>query len=244
MKESVLIIGGRSDIGLAIAHQFAKSGHPIQLAARNANNLIIEKNDIENHYGVKVTTHEFDVLEIGDHEKFVASLPILPDIAICAVGLMGNQKNDEHDYESAIKIMRSNYEGPVNIFSILVNHFEKRGSGTLVGITSVSGIRGRASNYIYGSAKSGFNVYLSGLRNRQAKKGVHVVTVLLGFVATKMTKNIRLPKLITANAKLVGLHVKKACIHKKDIIYVKPIWRWIMLIIKMLPERYFKTINF
>ncbi len=243
-EDTVLILGGRSDIGLSIAQQFAKSGHNIQLAAKNSDKLEREKTDIETLYQVKVTTHEFDALELQKHENFVASLPVLPNIAICAVGLLGNQKSEEYDYQSAVNIIRSNFEGPANIFSILANHFEKRGSGTLVGITSVSGIRGRASNYIYGSAKSGFTTYLSGLRNRQVKKGVHVVTVLLGFVDTKMTKNIYLPKYLTANVSLVGLKVKKACIDKKNIIYVKPIWRWIMLVIKMIPEKYFKFMNF
>ena len=81
--------------------------------------------------------------------------------------------------------------------------FEQRGSGTLVGISSVAGERGRAKNYIYGSSKAGFTVFLSGLRNRLAMRGVHVVTVLPGFVATKMTNNIQLPK-ITAQPDQVG----------------------------------------
>ena len=74
-----------------------------------------------------------------------------------------------------------------SIFAVLANHFEKRGSGCLVGISSVAGERGRAKNYVYGSAKAGFTAFLSGLRNRLSKKGVHVITVLPGFVDTFMT---------------------------------------------------------
>ena len=89
--------------------------------------------------------------------------------------------------------MRSNYEGPASILAVLANRFEERGSGTLVGISSVAGERGRATNYVYGSAKAGFTAFLSGLRNRLATRGVHVVTVLPGFVATQMTEGMDLP---------------------------------------------------
>ena len=98
---------------------------------------------------------------------------------------MGNQLESENSIEASSIVMRSNYEGPASILGLLANKFEQRGSGCLVGISSVAGERGRAANYVYGSAKAGFTTFLSGLRSRLAKKGVHVITVLPGFVATK-----------------------------------------------------------
>lgn len=242
-KPPVLILGARSDIGKAVAHQFAALGHPIQLAARNVETLETDKTDLELRYSVPVTLHEFDALATETHEGFVAALPELPQTAVCAVGVMGRQEENERDINAASRVMRSNYEGPVTILAHLANRFEERGSGTLVGISSVAGDRGRATNYVYGSAKAGFTVFLSGLRNRLAKGGVHVVTVLPGFVATQMTEGMDLPARLTAQPDEVAEVIVRAVQRKKDIIYVAPIWRLIMLIIRNIPERIFKVLK-
>jgi short-subunit dehydrogenase len=239
----VLILGANSDIAIAVAYRFAKAGYDIQLAARKAINLYEIKSDIEIKYKVSVTTHEFDVLNLKLHKKFIEDLDQLPNIAICAVGYMGNQIKNQTEMESGIKVIRTNFEGPANIIGILANKFEKRGAGTIVGISSVAGERGRASNYIYGSAKAGLTAFLSGLRNRLAKKNVHVITIIPGFVATKMTSNLKLPKILTAQpekvARVIFLAVKK----KSNVVYVKSIWLVIMMIIKKIPERIFKIMD-
>lgn len=227
----------------ATAHKFASLGHPIQLAARNAAGLDADKCDIELRHGVPVSVHEFDALAVETHDRFVAGLPELPGIAVCAVGLMGDQSENETDPAAAVRIMRSNYEGPASILAILANRFVERGSGTLVGISSVAGERGRATNYVYGSAKAGFTAFLSGLRNRLAKKGVHVVTVLPGFVATRMTEGMDLPARLTAQPGEVADTIARAVARKKDIVYVRPIWRFVMAIIRNVPERIFKRMK-
>ena len=96
-RAPVLILGARSDIGKAVAHAFAALGHPIQLAARNADTLAADKADLTVRYGVSVTCHEFDALATATHDRFVAELPALPEIAVCAVGLMGHQQAHERD---------------------------------------------------------------------------------------------------------------------------------------------------
>ena len=242
-KGSVLILGGRSDIGIAIAHSFAKIGYDIQLAARNAKSLEADKYDIQLRNNVKVSLSEFDALNISTHEDFIKQLPTLPEIAICTVGYIDEQEKNEKDLHAAKIVMRSNYEGPASILSVLANHFEVRGSGCLVGISSVAGERGRATNYIYGSAKAGFTAFLSGLRNRLEKKRIHVITVLPGYVDTKMTKNMKLPKSLTSTPNDVSEKILSAVQKNKNIIYVKPIWRLIMLLIRNIPESIFKKLN-
>lgn len=242
-KPPVLILGARSDIGKAVAHKFASLGHPIQLAARNAPALEADKTDMELRHGVAVTLHDFDALANETHDAFVAALPQPPQIAVCAVGLMGQQAENERDLQAAAIVMRSNYEGPASILAALANRFDERGSGTLVGISSVAGDRGRATNYVYGSAKAGFTAFLSGLRNRLAKRGVHVVTVIPGFVATQMTEGMDLPAKLTAEPSEVADAIARAVERKKDVIYVRPIWRLIMLIIRKIPERIFKEMK-
>lgn len=244
MKEGVvLVLGARSDIGLAIAQRFAKSGYDIQLAARNADNLEIQKADIALRNQVSVTSHEFDALDTASHDCFLTELPILPDIVICVVGYMGLQQENERDLQVASIVLRTNFEGPASILAAIANRFEERGTGCLVGVSSIAGERGRAKNYVYGSAKAGFTAFLSGLRNRLGKTPVHVVTVLPGFVETKMTENMNFPKQLTAHPAEVAAKVFKAVQTKRNIVYVKPVWQLIILIIKKIPEQLFKKMQ-
>lgn len=242
-KGTALILGARSDIATAIAHRFAKAGYDIQLAARNADSLDAGKSDIELRYQVAVTVHDFDALDITSHDSFVDALPKLPTLAACAVGFMGEQADSERDVQAAATVIRSNYEGPASILAVLANRFEQRGSGCIVGISSVAGERGRATNYVYGSAKAGFTAFLSGLRNRLSKKDVHVVTVLPGFVETKMTVGMDLPERLTAQPEQIAEAVFNAVLKQRNVIYEKPIWQFIMLIVRNIPERMFKGIN-
>lgn len=236
----VLVLGGTSDIGLSLAYRFAAAGHPLQLAARRPQELEAVKADLALRHGVAVTLHPFDALKTDSHEAFIANLPEMPEIAICVVGLLGAQSESERNIAAAIPVMRTNYEGPASILGVIANHFERRGFGTIVGISSVAGDRGRAANYIYGSAKAGFTAFLSGLRNRLAKKGVHVVTVKPGFVATQMTADMTLPKALTARPDEVARAVYRACQRQQHVIYVRQIWWLVMSAICVIPERAFK----
>jgi len=239
-KGAVLILGGRSDIGLAVAHRFAAEGHPIQLAARNVASLAEARADLALRYHVTVTLHEFDALCTAAHEGFIDALDPLPQIAVSAIGLLGDQVTAQHDMAAAALVLRSNFEAPAAILAALANRFETRGSGTLVGISSVAGQRGRASNYVYGAAKAGFTAFLSGLRNRLTGKGVHVVTVLPGFVATRMTEGMNLPPRLTATPEQVAEAIARAVRKRRNIIHVLPVWGLVMLVIRCLPEAVFK----
>ncbi|WP_071672791.1 SDR family oxidoreductase [Nioella nitratireducens] len=240
MTSPVLILGARSDIARATARAFAAEGHPIQLAARHAADLQNDKADLETRYNVEVTLHDFDVLEVDRHDAFVDGLPVLPGIAVCAVGKMGEQADNETDTAAAVAVLRSNFEGPAILFGVLANRFAERGAGTLVGISSVAGDRGRASNYVYGSAKAGFTAFLSGLRNRLCKRNVHVVTVKPGFVNTAMTAHLDLPKKLTADPAEVATAIVAAVNKSRNIIYVRPIWWAVMMVIRNIPEAIFK----
>ncbi|SPJ25509.1 SDR family oxidoreductase [Palleronia abyssalis] len=239
----VLVLGARSDIGRAVAHVFARTGHPIQLAARNVRGLEAMRADLALRHGVPVTLHEFDVLAIETHVAFVDALPALPGIAICAVGLMGDQGASERDPVAACLVMRSTYEGPASILGGLAERFAVRGTGVIVGISSVAGERGRATNYVYGSAKAGFTAFLSGLRNRLHGRGVHVVTVLPGFVATKMTEGMELPARLTAAPDEVAEAIRTAVMRRRNIVYTRRVWQPIMAVIRLLPESLFKRLH-
>lgn len=249
----VLVLGARSDIAKAVAHRFAARGHPIQLAARKSDSRDAEDLDTDNldadladmalRHGVAVTRHPFDALDTDSHTAFVEALPELPQIVVCAVGLMGTQEENQRDIQAAVQVMRSNFEGPASILAVLANRFAQRGSGTLIGISSVAGERGRAKNYVYGSAKAGFTAFLSGLRNRLASEGVAVITVLPGFVATAMTEGMDLPARLTAQPDEVAQAILRAVDRRRHVIYVRPVWRLIMAIIRNIPEAIFKRLD-
>lgn len=243
MRGPVLILGAASDIARATARAFAAKGHAIQLAAREPERLEADRADLQTRYDVSVSVHGVDALNITSHEGFVAGLPELPQIAVCAIGRLGVQGENAADMELATQIMRANFEGPASLLGVLANAMEARGSGTLVGISSVAGERGRASNYIYGSAKAGFTAYLSGLRNRLATRGVHVVSVQPGFVATQMTAGMDLPARLTAAPEEVGAAIVSAVERELDVVYVRRIWRLIMGVIRAIPEVFFKKMS-
>lgn len=242
-KGAVLILGAGSDIGRAVAEAFAKRGYAIQLAARRPETLKAARAGLAAGQGGAVSLHAFDALATDGHADFIDALPELPQIAVCAVGLMGDQTDSEQDPQAAALVLRSNFEGPASILAELANRFEARGSGTLVGISSVAGERGRATNYVYGAAKAGFTAFLSGLRNRLAKTGVHVVSVLPGFVNTQMTQGMDLPAKLTAEPQEVAEKIVAAVEAGRDVIYVRPIWWLIMAIIRNIPERIFKKMK-
>lgn len=239
-KGAVLILGARSDIARATAARFAAAGHPIRLAARRAGSLAPDRADLELRHGVPVTLHDFDALDVAGHEAFLDSLPDLPEIAVCAIAVMQDQARMAASPLAATEVFRATFEAPASILAALANRFEARGSGTLVGISSVAGERGRASNYVYGAAKAGLTAFLSGLRNRLHGRGVHVVTVLPGFVRTRMTEGMDLPPGLTASPEEVAEAIFAAVRHKRDVVYVRPLWRAIMAVIRALPEAVFK----
>jgi len=238
-KGSVLVLGGASDIGLATARSFAAKGYDIQLAARNPERLEAERADIALRHEVGVSLHAYDALA-EDGEAFLDSLPVLPAVAVMAVGVLGDQAEAERDAGAARAILRANFEGPALILGAIANRFEARGSGTIVGIGSVAGDRGRASNYVYGSAKAGFATFLSGLRNRLAATGVHVLTVKPGFVRTKMIEGMETPGPLTATAAEVGARIVRAVEGRENVVYTRGLWWLVMSVISAIPEPIFK----
>ena len=237
---TVLILGATSDIGFAIAKRFAAEKYDVQLAARKPDQLQAFQSDIQIRYSVNCTTHAFDALQFETHRSFYENLIPKPDVSIYVIGYMKDNEAVINDWNESLQTIHANYSGAVSILNIIAADYAAKKSGTIVGISSVAGERGRQSNYVYGSAKAAFTAYLSGLRNRLYHYNVHVLTVLPGFVYTKLTEHLKLPKPLTATPEEVANAVFKGVKAKKNIIYVKWFWRWIMKIIKNIPEPMFK----
>lgn len=239
----VLIIGARSDIAKATAREYARHGYDLYLAARNAYELGEFSNDVTVRSQRIVKTVELDILNYESHSSFYEQLEEKPLGVICAVGYLGEQPKSQTDFNETQRIIDTNYTGVVSLLNIISNDFEQRKSGFIVGISSVAGDRGRKANYTYGSAKAALTEYLSGLRNRLYDSQVHVMTVKPGFVITKMTEDMDLPKKLTAQPDEVAESIYKAQQKNKNILYSRWIWKYIMFIIKNIPEFQFKKMS-
>lgn len=244
MAGTLLLVGATSDIGHAVAARYAEAGWRILLAARDPERARRNADDLRARHGVDVTLLRLDILESESFPAWLDGLPVLPDTVVCAVGELGDQGRAEGDLAHAEGVMRTNFLGPSLLLGLVAERFAARGRGAIVGISSVAGDRGRGSNYVYGAGKAGFTAFLSGLRNRLAKSGVRVVTVKPGFVRTRMTRNLRLPPLLTAEPTEVGRAVYAAAEGRgSDVVYVRKVWRLVMTVIGAIPEPVFKRLR-
>ena len=238
---TALVIGATADIGRAINRALATEGYALQLAARDVARLEREAQALR-RTGASVTTHLCDVLRDDGGLSLLTTLDELPDVAVCVVGL--HDERAPHDVDAAARVMRTNYLGPALLMGALAERFKARGSGVLVGIGSVAGDRGCAWHYVYGSAKAGFATFLSGLRHRLARSGVHVVTVKCGHVRTRMNEGKNLPQSLTTTPEVVAATVLRAVRRRHDVVYVRRIWRLITLAVNVIPEPLFKRLGY
>lgn len=239
----ILIVGAKSDIAKAVARKYAEEGHNLYLAARRSNELNGFASDVAIKTQREVKCIDLDILDYGSHQVFYDSLPEKPQGIVTAVGYLGDQERSQADFDEAKLIIDSNYTGLVSFINVVANDFETKKRGFIIGISSVAGDRGRKSNYTYGSAKAAFTAYLSGLRNRLHEANVQVLTVKPGFVATQMTEGLDLPKKLTGQPKEVAKDIYKAQLKGKNVVYTKWMWKWIMTIIKCIPEWQFKKMS-
>jgi short-subunit dehydrogenase len=239
-----LILGSNSDIGKAIAYKFASNGYAIILASRNiADYQIRLKQDISIRHNVEVINVKFNGSKYDTHDDFWNSLPVIPEIVISVFGYLGNQEVAINDFHETYNIMSSNYMGQVSLINKYVSKVKGSKVCTIIGISSVAGERGRQSNYLYSSAKAAFTTYLSGLRNDLFDHNIHVMTVIPGFVKTKMLGNFKTPGFLTASSEEVANLIFKAFINKRNVVYIYPVWKYIMFIIKGIPEFLFKRMK-
>ncbi len=243
---SVLILGATSGIARAIAAEFASHRADLILAGRDAEELAALAADLNLRYGVKTEAQCLDVLDPAALETslpacLAASGDALAGVVLC-VGTMGDEEAARTSRAEAERILGTNFAGCVLALNVVANHFEKRKRGFICALSSVAGDRGRQSNYLYGSSKAGLSAYLQGLRNRLFRSGVRVITIKPGFVDTGMTFG-RPGLFLLASPEAVGRGVYKAINSGRDVAYLPWFWRWIMLVVRLIPEGIFKRLR-
>lgn len=245
MSGSVLILGATSAIARGAAEAFAERGHSLYLAGRDSAELERLAADLSIRFRTNVRHGLFEAEDYDGHAGFVEKVE--REMAgfegvLVAFGYLGEQGVAAKDSAERAAIIARNLTGAVSLLEPVAAYLERRQSGFIIGISSVAGDRGRQSNYIYGAAKGGFTIYLQGLRNRLFHSGVRVLTVKAGFVDTAMTYGM--PGLfLVASPADVGKQIVRAVGKRRDVVYLPWFWRYIMLILKLIPESLFKRLK-
>jgi short-subunit dehydrogenase len=240
---TVLVLGGTSTIARAIAAGLAAGRYDVALAGRDVAELDAVAADLRLRHGVATSVHRLDVLEMDQHSAALAPC-LTPELrgVVLAFGYLGDQRRAETDAAEARRILDTNLTGCVLVLNLVAAHLARNGGGFVCALSSVAGERGRQSNYVYGAAKAGLTAYLSGLRNRFAGAGVRVLTVKAGIVDTRMSAGMPGAGLAAPPA-AVARAVVGAIARERDVVYVPWFWRWIMLVIRLIPERVFKRLR-
>lgn len=243
MSKNILIIGAASAIAEAVAREYAVQGNKLYLMARNEQKLTTIAADLRVRGASEVRVNALNVNDFSTHASAIDQVYEAfkhIDVVLIAYGSLPDQKIMEKSASETIAACNINAISVISFLTILANRFEENKSGTIAVITSVAGDRGRQSNYVYGAAKAMVSVFLQGLRNRLYHSKVNVLDIKPGFVDTPMTAHIQKGGPLWAQPNEVAKDIVKAIEKKKDILYTPFFWRYIMLVIKSVPECLFK----
>ena len=244
MRETWIILGATSSMARALARQLAEQGTDIWLAGRDMPELEAIAADCRFRGAPEARAIRWDARKPADNAAIVEAAEATEGTINAAVfaGSMPPQEEIDADPDLISGTAADSFTGPAMLLQALAPVIEARGAGTVVGVGSVAGDRGRIGNYVYGAAKAGFHTYLSGLRNRLTRAGGHVVTVKPGFVDTAMTWGLE-GMFLVASPDDVARDILKAVRKRRNVLYTPFFWRWIMLVIRMIPEPVFKKLS-
>jgi hypothetical protein len=241
MNTRVLIIGATSAIATAVARRYAAASARLFLVGRRMPALLALADDLRVRGAAEVDCAELDANDIASHARVIEQAWTRwsgVDRILVAHGVLPDQPQCEQSVDDALASFDTNARSVLALLLPLATRLEAQGSGSLAVISSPAGDRGRQSNYVYGAAKGAVTVLAAGLRHRLASKGVRVITILPGFVDTPMTASFRKGAL-WATPERVANDVERAMERGFGTVYTPWFWRWIMLVIRHVPEALF-----
>ncbi|GAC1331629.1 MAG: decaprenylphospho-beta-D-erythro-pentofuranosid-2-ulose 2-reductase [Candidatus Dormibacteria bacterium] len=244
--ESVLVLGGTSDIGAATARALVAEGaRRVILAGRDLTTLEAVADDLRTAGAASVETVEFDAASTSGHASFVDSIFDRGrdiDLAVIAFGVLGDQQRAEEDAAAAIDVLRVNFEGAVSVGVPLALRLKAQGHGHLVLLSSVAAERPRRENFVYSASKAGADAFFQGLADSLEGSGVHVMVVRPGRVRTKMTHGM--PEVpFTTDPERVARDIVSGLRHGAHTIWSPPIMRGVMFGMRHLPRTLFRRVS-
>jgi decaprenylphospho-beta-D-erythro-pentofuranosid-2-ulose 2-reductase len=243
--QSVLVLGGGSDIGIAIARRLVeRHAQTIVLAGRKPERFASTAADLRAAGATRVECLPFDATDFATHAGFLDSVIAIVgdlDLVVLAAGVLGDAERAAHDAATAVEIVETNFTGLVSVTIPLVARLRAQGHGTIVLLSSVAGERVRKANFVYGASKAGVDGFFQGLGDSLAGSGIHVVIVRPGFVRTKMTAGMPdAPMSTTADA--VATAVVDAVARDREIVWVPAPLRVVMAVARHLPRAIFRKL--
>jgi len=234
---TLLLLGGRSDIGLAVVDRLAP-GRVVVLAGRRCDDLVEECARVMAHGARSVHTVEFDADAIATHptclEGIVAEYgPV--GVAVVAFGVLGDQALAEQDPVHAAAVVHTDYVAQVSVLTVLANLLRARGAGQIVVFSSIAGMRVRRANYVYGSAKAGLDGFAGGLADALHGTGVHLLLVRPGFVVGRMTEGMA-PAPLSSSPDQVADAVVRGLRAGAGQVWVPPLLGSVAFVMRLVPR--------
>ncbi|PSL28976.1 SDR family NAD(P)-dependent oxidoreductase [Chitinophaga ginsengisoli] len=233
-RKTVLLLGANSDVAKAAILRYAAKGHQVIAASRSTDALYAL---VDQHPSFKdrVTVLYFDAADFDSHAGFYEQLPQKPHIVVYAAGYLRNNEEALLDFPGSFRMMQVHYAGAVSILNIIAMDRENARLERIVGLSSLSGVRGRKSNFIYGSTKSAFTQYLAGLRQYLFGRRITVNVIVAGYIRSKMTAGLDLPESLMLEPDFIA----KAVVEAGNGFVIVPGFKWkiIYTALKWMPER-------
>ena len=230
-NKNVLILGANSDVAKQCIKQYIGKGFSVIAASRNIQSLeeFVQQSNLQS----KVTVLSFDSVDFDSHQKFYDALPLKPHIVVYAAGFLVDNEKALRDFKGTQQMMLVNYMGAVSILNIIATDENNKNLERIIGLSSLSGVRGRKSNFVYGSTKAAFTTYLAGLRQELAQRNITVNVLVSGYINTKINAGLDLNKNLLMEPDYVARHIVNA----GSFFTIVPNFKWklIYFILKILP---------
>ena len=243
--QSILVLGGSSEIALATVRQFIASRcKRVILAVRDKQSVVDQVDELTN-LGAELDVRTFDSLNTSSHEAAIDAIfqdhrDI--DVVLLAFGVLGDQSDFEADPELAAEAIRVNFVGAVSAGLAVAKNLRSQGHGTLIVLSSVAAERARKTNFIYGSSKAGLDAFAQGLGDSLVGSGAKVMVVRPGFVHTRMTAGLAAQPFSTT-PEAVANEIVRGIQRGRDIVWAPPLVRWVFLIMRHLPRSLWRIIS-
>lgn len=239
--QTVLLLGGTSDIALATARVWARSGDlHVVLAARPGARRDAAVEELT-RAGATVEAVDFEAAATGTHPALVDAVARDIDVALVAFGVLGDEEQAWQDHDAAVHLATVNYTAPVSVGVCLAERVKRQGHGVIVALSSVAGERVRRSNFVYGSSKAGMDGFYLGLGEALRGTGGRVLVVRPGFVRTKMTEG-RAPAPLAVDADDVAAAIVKGVANGDDLVWVPAAMRGVMSGLRHVPRALFRRL--
>ena len=230
--KTVLILGANSDVAKQCILQYVEKGFMIIAASRSTDSLedFVSKNNLSSNVSVLY----FDAADFDSHQKFYDQFTTKPHILVYAAGFLVENADALNDFKGTQQMMQVNYMGGVSILNIIARDQSNKNLERIIGLSSLSGVRGRKSNFVYGSTKAAFTTYLAGLRQELATKDIKVNVLVSGYINTKINAGLKLNK----NLLMEPDYVARYIVNAGNSFNIVPNFKWklIYFILKILPE--------